>query len=168
MSYQEKRTITNIFTGVVVLIAYCIHAFGKYQSGMVESGDLKFWASTMLIFIGIGIVVAIIVQIVFHILLSVSIAVQKKIQDRNFDEKEIEKTIQSEMVEDEMGKLIGLKSERIGYITLGAGLVLGLFAIVFNYSTAVFLNILFISFSLGSILEGFTNLYYFRRGIHNA
>ena len=168
MSYQEKRTITNIFTGVIILIAYCIYAFGRYQSGMVESGDLKFWASTMLIFIGIGIVVTIIIQIVFHILLSVSIAVQKKIQDSNFDENEIEKSIKAEMVEDEMGKLIGLKSERIGYITVGVGFVLGLFAIVFNYSTAVMLNILFISFSLGSILEGFTNLYYFRRGVHNA
>ena len=168
MSYLEKRTITNIFTGAAILIAYCIYAFGRYQSGMVESGDLKFWASTMLIFIGIGIVVTIIIQIVFHILLSVSIAVQKKIQDSNFDENEIEKSIKAEMVEDEMGKLIGLKSERIGYITVGVGFVLGLFAIVFNYSTAVMLNILFISFSLGSILEGFTNLYYFRRGVHNA
>ena len=132
MSYQEKRTITNIFTGVIILIAYCIYAFGRYQSGMVESGDLKFWASTMLIFIGIGIVVTIIIQIVFHILLSVSIAVQKKIQDSNFDENEIEKSIKAEMVEDEMGKLIGLKSERIGYITVGVGFVLGLLAIVFN------------------------------------
>lgn len=168
MSYQEKRTITNILTGAVVLIAYCIYAFGKYQSEMVESGDLKFWASTMLTFIGIGIIAAIIVQIVFHILLSVSIAVQKKIKDVNFDENEIEKSIKAEMVEDEMGKLIGLKSERIGYFTVGTGFVLGLFAIVLNYSTAVFLNILFISFSLGSILEGFTNLYYYRRGVHNA
>lgn len=168
MSYQEKRTITNIFTGAVVLIAYCIYAFGKYQAGLVEPGDLKFWASTMLIFIGIGIVVTIIVQIVFHILLSVSIAVQKKIQDVNFDESEIERSIKSEMVEDEMGKLIGLKSERIGFITVGFGFILGLFSIVFNYPAAVLLNILFISFSLGSILEGFANLYYFRRGIQHA
>ena len=168
MSYQEKRTITNIFTGAVVLIAYCVHAFGRYQAGLVEPGDLKFWASTMLIFIGIGVVAAIIVQIVFHILLSVSIAVQKKIRDANFDENEIERSIKTEMVEDEMGKLIGLKSERIAYIVVGAGFVLGLITIVFNYSAAVLLNILFISFSLGSILEGFANLYYFRRGIHNA
>ncbi len=168
MSYQEKRTIANILTGAVILISYCIYAFGKYQTGGVESGDIEFWASTMLIFIGIGIVVAIIVQIVFHVLLSVSIAVQKKIQDANFDENEIEKSINAEMVEDEMGKLIGLKSERVGYVTIGTGFVLALFAIVFNYSTVIFLNIIFISFSLGSILEGFMNLYYFRRGAHNA
>lgn len=168
MSYQEKRTITNIFTGVIILIAYCIYAFGRYQSGMVESGDLKFWASTMLIFIGIGIVVTIIIQIVFHILLSISIAVQKKIQDSNFDENEIEKSIKAEMVEDEMGKLIGLKSERIGYITVGIGFFIGLITIVINYSAVVALNIIFISFCMGSILEGFANLFYFRRGIHNA
>jgi len=168
MSYQEKRTITNILTGAAILIAYCIYAFGKSQSGIVASNDLKFWASTMLIFIGIGVVATIIFQIVFHILLSISITVQKKIQDGNFDEKEIEKSIKAEMVEDEMGRLIGLKSERIGFITVGIGFVLGLFSVVFNYSSAVLLNIIFISFSLGSILEGFANLFYFRRGIRNA
>ena len=33
MSYQEKRTITNMITMALVLGAYCIYAFGKYQAG---------------------------------------------------------------------------------------------------------------------------------------
>ena len=165
MSYQEKRTSTSIFSGALILAAYCIYAFGKYGSGVVAPGDLKFWASTMLIFIGIGIGVTIVIQIIFHILLSVSIAVKKKIQDEECSDKEIEKTIELEIVEDERDKLIELKSMRIGFVIAGMGFVGALVSLVLNYSPVVMLNILYISFCVGSLLEGAGQLYYYRRGV---
>jgi hypothetical protein len=168
MSYQEKRTIVSIVSSIVVLGAYLIYALSRYNSGAVQPGDLKFWAVTMLIFIGIGIVASIIIQIVFHILLSVSIAVTKKIQDESVDDKEIEKSISREMVEDEMDKLIELKSSRIGFIFAGVGFVAGLVALVFSYSPVVMLNIIFLSIGLGSVFEGFTQIYYYHRGIQHA
>ena len=93
MSYQEKRTVVSIATGVLVLAAYCIYASGQYQSGAIAPGDLKFWASTILVFIGIGIAASIVIQIIFHILLSIVIAAKKKILDESCDDKEIEKSI---------------------------------------------------------------------------
>jgi hypothetical protein len=164
MSYQEKRTGTSIFSGTLILAAYCIYAFGKYNSGAVAQGDLKFWASTMLIFIGVGIGVTIIIQIIFHILLSVSIAVKKKIQDEACSDKEIEKSIELEIVEDERDKLIELKSMRIGFIVAGMGFVGALVSLVLDYSPVVMLNTLYISFCVGSLLEGAGQLYYYRRG----
>jgi hypothetical protein len=168
MSYQEKRTITSIVTGALVLGAYCLYTFGKYQTGAVIPGDLKFWASTMLFFIGIGIVAIIVIQIVFHILLSISIAVKEQIQNGQVDDKQIEKTIGAEMVEDEMDKLIELKSTRVSFIFAGIGFVAALLSQVFNYSPVVMLNILFISFNVGSLFEGFAQLYYYRKGIHHG
>lgn len=172
MSYQEKKTITSIITGVAVLTAYCIYAFGRYQSGAVTPGDLKFWATTMLIFIGIGVAATIVIQIIFHILLSMSIAYHEKVKNSQCDDKEIEKavekTIGMDMVEDEMDKLIELKSTRVGYIFAGIGVVGGLVSLVLNYSPAVMLNIMFISFCVGSLLEGFAQLYFYRSGIKNA
>jgi hypothetical protein len=168
MSYQEKRTVVSILSGVLVLAAYCIYAFSRSSSGAVAPGDLKTWAGTMLIFIGIGVVTSIIIQIVFHILLSISIAVQKKIQDEKMDDKEIEKSIHSEMVEDERDKLIELKSNRIGFFFAGIGFVAALIFLVLGFSPVVMLNILFISFSVGSLLEGFLQLYYYRKGIQYA
>jgi hypothetical protein len=168
MSYQEKRTITSIVTGAMVLAAYCIYAFGKYQSGAGAPGDLKFWASTMLIFIGIGIAAGIVIQIVFHILLAISIAVKEKIKDIQCDDKEIEKSIGVEIVEDEMDKLIELKSSRISFIFVGVGFIAALLSQVFGYSPVVMLNILFISFSAGSMFDGFAQLYYYRKGIHGG
>lgn len=162
MSYQEKRTIVSTLTGILVLAAYCIHAAGKPQS------DLKSWAISILIFIGIGIAASIVIQIVFHIFLSVSIAVQKTIQNEACEDKEIEKSINAEMVEDEMGKLIELKSTRIGFIFAGIGFVAALLSVVMNYSPVVMLNILFISFSVGSVFEGFAQLYFYRKGVVHA
>jgi len=165
MSYQEKRTITSIVTMALVLGSYCIYAFGKYQAGAVAAGDLKFWATTMLMFIGIGIAASIVIQIVFHILLSIAIAVKEKVRDVNCDDKEIERSIGAEMVEDERDKLIELKSTMVGFFLAGIGFVAALISLVLNYSPIVMLNIMFVSFSAGSILEGFVQLYFYRRGI---
>ncbi len=168
MSYQEKRTIVSIVTGILVLIAYIIYALNRYNSGTVQPGDLKFWAVTMLMFIGVGVAASIIIQIVFHILLSVSIAVTKKIQDKSVDDKEIEKSIDQEMVEDEMDKLIDLKSSQISFGFVGVGFVIALLSLVANFSPVVMLNIMFISVSLGSLFEGFTQIYYYRRGVRHV
>ena len=151
-------------SGVLVLAAYCIYTFTKYGSGAVEPDDLKFWAVTMLIFIGIGVVATIIIQIIFHILLAISIAVK----ERERDEKEIDKKIEATMVEDEMDKLIGLKSLRIGFIFAGVGFVAALVSLVLNFPPAVMINILFLSFNVGSLSEGFLSLHYYRKGVGNA
>ena len=164
MSYQEKRTCASIFSGILVLAVYCIYAFNPSRLSTLPPGDLKPWASTMLIFIAIGIGVTIINQIVFHILLSISLAVQTKIQNQQSDDKEIERTINREMVEDERDKHIELKSMQIGFAVAGIGFVSGLLSLVFNYSPVVMLNIFFLSFHVGSILNGVGQLYYYRKG----
>jgi hypothetical protein len=168
MSYQEKKTIVSIVTGLLILISYFIYTYSKYQSGVVIEGDLKFWATAMLVFIAIGVAATIIIQIIFHILLSVAIAVKAKIEDESCDDKEIERTIELEMVSDEMDKLIELKSNMVGFGFAGAGFVLALVALVFDYSPVVMLNVMFVSFSIGSLLEGFTQLYFYRKGINHG
>lgn len=168
MSYQEKRTNVSMITGILILVAYCIYAYGKYQSGTIASDNIKFWAITMLVFIGIGIVAAIVIQIVFHILLSIAMAIKEQVQTGKCDDKELEKNIELEMVTDEMDKLIELKSMRVGFVVAGVGFVAGLGAIILNYSPSVMMNILFLSFSAGSIFEGFAQLYFYRKGVHNG
>lgn len=165
MSYKVKQIITTIITGALVLAAYCIYAFGQVQSGAASEGDLRFWATTMLVFIGIGVVATIIIQIVFHILLSISIAVTETVRTgKPAADKEIERAINVELVEDERDKLIELKAMRFGFLLAGLGFVAALFSLALGYSPAVMLNILFISFSAGSLLEGFAQLVLHYRG----
>jgi len=161
MSYQEKRTLTSMVSGVVVLVAYCLYAFGKYQKGLVAASDLKFWAGTMLAFIGIGVVASIIILILFHILYAIALAVKQ----HNCDETMINQTIESSMVEDEMDTLIELKSSRIGFLFAGIGFVGALVSLLFEQSPMVMLNLLFFSFSAGSLFEGGLSLYYYRKGV---
>jgi hypothetical protein len=165
MSYQEAKTGASIFSGALILAAYCIYAFNPARLAAIPPGDLKPWASTMLIFIGIGIVVTIVIQIVFHILFSIALAVVAKIQNQEADDKEIGRTIDREMVEDERDRQIELKSMRIGFIIAGVGFVSALFSLVFNYPPAVMLNIMYLSFFAGSLLEGVGQIYYYRKGI---
>lgn len=165
MTYQVKKTITAIISGVVVLGVYLFYAFGRYQSGLLAPDDLKNWAQLMLIFIGVGIAATIVIQIIFHIMLSISIAIKENIKNGGCTDQEIENKIQFEIVEDEMDKLIELKSLRVGVIVAGVGFVISLIFLVLSYPPMLMLNIVFISFSFGSILEGFTKLYYYKRGI---
>ena len=165
MSYQEKRTLASITSGALILAAYCLYSFNPTRLASITAGALKPWATTMLIFIGIGIGFTIIIQIVFYILLSISIAIREKMQNMQADDKDIDKSIKTEMVEDERDRMIGLKSNRVSFGIAGFGFIAGLLALVFNYSPVVMLNILFISFSFGSICEGFAQLYYYRKGI---
>lgn len=168
MSYQERRTVVSLISVVAIMAAYCIYAFGRYRAGLVAEGDLKFWASTILIFLGVGIAVAIVIQIIFHILMSIAIGVQMKMRDEQMDDREIEKSIQIEMVDDEMDRLIELKAMRVGFTIAGIGFIAGLVALTLGYSAAVMLNILFLSFSGGTILDGATQLYFYRRGVTNG
>jgi hypothetical protein len=165
MSYPEKKAIVSILAGIAVIVSYCIYVYGKVKAGEAEPDNLKFWAGAMLLFIVIGIVASIVIQIIFHILLSVSIAVREQLENGNSSDKRIEKEIAAEMVEDEMDKLVELKSMRVGYIVAGFGLVAALIYAYLGFSLAVMMNILFISFSGGSILEGVSQLFFYRRGV---
>lgn len=168
MSYHEKKTITTIITGILVLAAYVIYAVGKYRSGAAAPDDLRFWAVTMLIFVGVEVAATIVIQILFHIFFSISLAVKESVETGRCDDKQVEQTIKAQMVEDEMDKLIVLKSMRISFGIAGTGFVAGLISLVLGWAPAVMLNILFVTFSLGSLVEGLAQLHYYRSGIQHG
>ena len=167
MSYKVKSTIVSMVSGVLLVVAYIIYATGKVNSGAATLYDMKFWATTILVFIGIGIAATIVIQIVFHILLAISKTIQEQVKNGKFEDKEIEKSLKLDMVEDEMDKLISLKSMRIGYAICGLGFIAGLFSLAMNQPAAVMLNIVFGSFYIGSLVEAISQLFYYRQGIRN-
>jgi len=168
MSYPQKKTIATLAAGILVLGAYIIHAITKYQAGAAAPDDLHFWAVTMLVFIGIGAAATVVIQVLFHIVLSISISVKENVQHGECDDKKLEDTIEAEMVEDEMDKLIELKSMRVSFAIAGVGFVAALVSLVLGWPPAVMLNILFGAFSIGSLVEGFTQLYFYRSGIRHG
>jgi len=172
MNYHEKKTIVTSVMGIIVSISYLFYAIIKFNEGTAESLTLKFWAARILIFIGIGVGAIIVSLILFHIFYSIYLAIKLKMENAEMSDKEIEDQIalmiKTDTVEDEMAKLIELKSMRIGFAFSGIGFVLALISLLLNYSPVIMINILFMSFSVGSALEGFVQLYYYRRGIRHA
>lgn len=168
MSYQEKRTLVSIGMGLIVLFAYGLYVMSRYQNGSLLEDDLPTWASLMLIFIGIGIAATIVTQIVFHVLYSIAIAIREKAINPDINNEVLEKIIKQTMVTDEMDKLVELKSMRIGFIVAGVGFIVGLILVLLGYSAMVMMNTLFIAFCVGSIGEGFMQIFYYRRGIKHG
>ncbi len=164
MSYQEKRTLTSILSEILILAAYCLYAFNPSRLATLSPGDLRPWATTMLIFIAVGVGVTIVIQIVFHVLLSVSVAVQETLKNQQTTDKQIERSIKREMVEDERDKQIELKSTRIGFVVVCIGFVTALLYLVFTGSSVVMLNIIYFSLSVGTLLGAAGQLYYYRKG----
>ncbi|HRW93758.1 MAG TPA: hypothetical protein P5560_12475 [Thermotogota bacterium] len=166
MTYQISRTIARLFSGAVLLVIYLFQVTGRVQQGVLATGDLQSLAQLMLVFLGIGIGVTVVVEIVFHVLFSIGIAVKENIKSGgSSDDKEIEKTIKQEMVEDEMAKLIDLKSLRVGYVVCCIGVVFSLVLLAFGYPVFLSVNLLFVSLFLAGIVEGFSRIFFYLRGI---
>ena len=172
MYYQEKKTGVTILSGLLVLAAYSIYGLMKYQAvGAQLLQDTKFWATAMLVCIGAGILLVVLTQIIFHILLAVSQEVKKEIAKAGADNacgKGIGDSCQGleiAEVEDEMDKQIALRSLRNSYVLVGVGFVLALVSLVMEMPPAIMLNVVFLSFQIGSLVDGFSQLYYYKRGI---
>lgn len=156
MFYQEKRTLVSTITGLLLLILYTTYVVIKYQQGKLNlDSDLRLWAVTMLIFIALGVGIMIIVQIAFHITNAIIHQIKKEEQDDPIEE-------------DEMDKLIALKAYRNAYIMIGVGFVASLISLVLKLSPVIMLNILYLSFITGSIFEGITQLYFYKKGFYHG
>jgi len=69
------------------------------------------------------------------------------------------------MVEDEMAKLIDLKSLRVGYVVCCIGVVFSLVLLAFGYPVFLSVNLLFVSLFIAGIVEGFSRIFFYLRGI---
>ena len=179
MYYQEKKTVASIIAGILVLVFYSIYGINKYlELGENLLNDMKFWATAILIAIVGGIIIAIIVQIVFHIVLAITNEVAKEVakemakevSKKTGNEGKFEAYEEDEITdfEDEMDKLIALKAMRNAYIVVGTGFVIALITLYLKMPPAIMLNITFAAFSLGSLFEGFSQLYFYRKGVKNV
>ena len=161
MSYNSKRTIAAMAAGILTVAAYIFYALSAHSPA---PEDLQAWAVAMLIFIGIGVAVVVVVMILFHIVFAVGVAVREREQDG----KTVERIIASAVVEDERDKLVGLKSERIGYVLAGTGFIAALAALAFGASALTALHILFGASATGSLAEGIVRVYFYEKGVRNG
>ena len=161
MTVKSKRTIVSVLVAVIILVAYVFYM----RTHIVE--DLQALAKIMLVFIGIGMVSAIVIYILFHIIFAVGTAAKGSLHGT--EDAEVERIVESTFQEDEMDKLINLRSSRAGYICAGIGIFVALAATAFFDASAVLMiNIIFASLVIGTLAEGCTGIYLYRRGVKNG
>ena len=148
MTYQEKKNIVNIVSGVLITIIYALIVYGRHQAGRFDlTEDYTTWGIIFLVFIGVSIVARIIIYIIFHIINAIATR-----------EEEIPVT-------DERDKLIELKATRNSYHTFSIGLALALISMSIGM-TPVFLFIsMFACCLLSEIVDNISQIYYHRKGV---
>jgi len=152
MAYKEKQSLITILIYILGIGSYLGYILTRDPE---QYNDSKFWASTMLIFIGILIVMTIIILIAFHIAYEVIYTVK--------NEKG-----QIDDVVDEMEKLISLKSIRNGGIVSSVTILFAPVLVLFDVSLIWVLNVVYIGFFVAAIFEECSKLYFYRRGIRNG
>jgi len=167
MTYQEKKILATMVSGTIIFLFYIKNAFDAYtQYGTAILLDGTFWARTMLIYVGISIIFIIVFMIILHVFLAISIEVGNQVKKQT--DTPINTTKDYFETEDEMDRLINLKSGQIGYITVGIGFIAGLITLTLSLPIGIMLNILYLSFIGGNLLEGAFKIYFYRRGVYNG
>ena len=148
MPYQEKQSIVNIFSGLLITAIFAWIIYQRQASGLIDlTTDYRQWGVIYLIFIGVSIVARIIIYIIFHIL--------NAIATRETDIP----------VTDERDKLIRLKATRNSYNAFFIGFVP--FFLLLAVGIPVFW--IFIAFAgcglISEIVENISQIYYYRKGV---
>ena len=154
MTYQEKKSLTNIISSILITTIYGIIMYQRYLNGAIDDTNIfKFWAIIILIFIPISIVARIIIMIIFHIIESVVQAAQGK---------ELEDELDSV---DERDKLIQMKSNSIAMYIFSFSFIIALATQLFDVSNHLFFIVLIIFGLLTDVVSESLMIRYYRRGI---
>lgn len=148
MSQEEKGNLISLVTTLLVSVPYLAYLLLKFQGKtFTTQEELKFWATAMLILIPIRIVG----EIVMHIITAIITAIVTGKEDKDLI--------------DERDKLIDLKSNRNSYYFFCIGFMISMIALVFDQSVSVMFIILIISSFFAEIIDIFSKIYYYRKGL---
>jgi len=153
MTYQERRSLSNIVMNIIITGVYFIIVYNKYNAGDFDTENMaKLWSLLILIFIPISVGARIILLIIFRIFAEV------------FDEVRGTKEIDRDIT-DERDKLIELKAGLNGLIIFAIGFIIALITQVMDYDiSALFISLLVGGF-LSELVSNISEIYYYRRGV---
>lgn len=148
MDYNERKSIVNMLSTVIVLGIYYWSVFERFNTQVMDTDEqLQFWAKAILIAIPVSIVTKIVIMIVF--------AIGNYIITRE----------ETAGFEDERDKLIELKSTRNSYFIFGVGFFISLVLLAIGYPPK-YMFISLILAGIGSeIFDQMSKWYYYRKGV---
>jgi hypothetical protein len=148
MSFQERRALVSLVSGILISALYCAYMIQRYPEASAYSADVfRFWGSFFLILIPVTIVSKIILYIVFHILNAVAT-------------REVEPSLT-----DERDKLIELKATKNSLYVFIFGFVLAMGSLVVDTQPSVMFIILICSGVVAQMVSDISEFYFYRRGV---
>jgi hypothetical protein len=148
MSYQERRSLLNLASSILITALYAAYMIQRYPQADPYSPEIfHYWGSFFLILIPVSIVARIIIYILFEIVNAVA-------------------TRQEEPpITDERDKLIELKSQlNAGYVFI-IGFMLAMLSLVLSMPPAVMFIIMFCAGLLTEVIGDILSFLYYRRGV---
>ncbi len=148
MYYQEKKSIVNIISTLLIYGIYYWIVYNKYGNlTMSADEELQFWGKTMLLIIPIAIAGKIIVHIIFSI---------------------TNRLVTSEKqpaFEDERDRIIALTSTRNAFMVFGFGFLGALGVIAYGMPLRSMFIFMIVAGVLSDVFDNLSQLYFHRKGI---
>ena len=158
MTFKSKRKITMIIMGLIVGGFYLAFAVsGKAPA----ANDIQEWARAILKYLGITMGIAIVTQILFHIAYAIGVA----IKERDTDDENVGRIVSATVVEDEMDKVVEMKSSIVGYVCLGVGTLVMLIVLAVGFPFIWAVHVQLGAVMVASLIEGFICIYLYERGV---
>ncbi|RIH86162.1 hypothetical protein Mterra_01513 [Calidithermus terrae] len=147
MTFQEKKNLGFIAATVLVFAYFWFNVFPRHPaSGAAAETVLRFWGSTVLIYV----VTSIGVLILLHILTSITHTVLTREREPSFM--------------DERDRLFDMKSDRYMYLTFIAVFLLAMLLATLGAAPAVTFKVLMTAFLMSQIVGSSTEFFLYRRG----
>lgn len=148
MSYQERRSLVNLISGIVITILYSAYMIQRYPQADAYSPDVfQFWGAFFLILIVVSVVARILIFILFAIV------------------NEITHQEQEPDITDERDRLIEMKSLRNGGSVFILGFVLAMVFVAAGQPPAAMFIALLCAGLVSEMASTISEFFYYRRGV---
>lgn len=148
MYRKETQVLITLISLILVPGIYALYVYNKFIIDHPDIlNDFQFWGKRFIVLVPVMIVAMIIIHIIFAI-------INKMVTNENIPTEN-----------DEMDKLIELKSLRISHWTYSVGFLLAMGALAIGMQPWVMFVVLISSGFLGGIAESIAKIIYYRKGI---
>jgi uncharacterized membrane protein len=147
MSYQERRSLVNLISIILITAVYSAYMIQRYPAGSAYSPEVfHFWGAFFLILIPVSVVARIIIYIIFHIINAIATREEEP------------------PITDERDKLVELKASQNSLYVFAVGFILAMVALVVGMPPAAMFIILICSGVASEMVGDISQFYFYRRG----
>jgi succinate dehydrogenase hydrophobic anchor subunit len=148
MTYQEKQSIINMTSGVLIAAIYSWIIYQRHLDGRYDlANDFQQWGKIFLIFMLVSIVARIAIYIIFHIIN----AIATKEEDVPDD--------------DERDKFVKLKATRNSHYAFSVCLFAAFIGLAIGWPVYILFIAFIVSGVASEIIESLSQIYYYRKGV---